>query len=186
MIKVSLDRYRRQWPRVGAVLGMALAGASALTSGRMSDPRLFSTLNFGALLVHQYEEYVDPGWFPGQFNHGFLKSDQPRNYPLNPNSALCVNVPAAYTAYVAPILLPKVKWVGLGPVFFGFMQAAAHGVFIPRRAGDKYSPGFLASIFLHVPIGIRYIRALEKSQGITKGDVIGGLAFMAAIGSSGC
>jgi hypothetical protein len=45
----------------------------------MSKPRLLSAANFGALLVQQYEEYEDSGWFPGQFNHGVLKSDQPRN-----------------------------------------------------------------------------------------------------------
>lgn len=180
MPKFSLDGYREQWPRIGAVLGMAVAGVTALTSRRMSKPQLFSTLNFGGLLVHQYEEYVDPGWFPGQFNHGVLKSDQPRNFPLNPNSALCVNVPAAYPFYILPILFPKVKWLGLAPVFFGIFQSVAHGVFIPRLAGDKYSPGFLASIFLHVPIGIRYIQSLKKTEGLSRGDIVGGVVYMIA------
>jgi hypothetical protein len=43
---------------------MALGGATALASGRMSKPQTLSAVNFGALLVHQYEEYQDPGWFP--------------------------------------------------------------------------------------------------------------------------
>lgn len=62
----SYNGYRTQWPRVG-VLAMALGGATALAAGRLSKPRFLSALNFGALLVHQYEEYEDPGWFPGQF-----------------------------------------------------------------------------------------------------------------------
>jgi hypothetical protein len=68
----------------------------------MSKPQLLSAANFGALLVHQYEEYEDFGWFPGQFNHGVLKSDQPRNYPLNQTTALCVNTVFAYPFYIAP------------------------------------------------------------------------------------
>jgi hypothetical protein len=147
MAKIPLDGYRKQWPRIGGVLAMALGGAITLTARSMSRPQLLSALNLGALFVHQYEEYVDPGWFPGQFNHGVLKSDQPRNYPLNQDTALCVNVAFAYPFYIAPVLFPKQKWLGLAPAFFGIMQAAGHGVIFPRIAGDKYSPGFLASIF---------------------------------------
>ena len=83
MGKFSFDGYRTQWPRAGGVLAMALGGVTTLAARKLSKPQLLSALNFGALLVHQYEEYEDPGWFPGQFNHGVLKSDQPRNYPLN-------------------------------------------------------------------------------------------------------
>ena len=71
------------------------------------------------------------GWFPGQFNRGVLKSDQPRNYPLNQTTAL----------YIAPVLFPKQKWLGLAPAFFGIMQAVGHGLVFPRIADDKYSPG---------------------------------------------
>ena len=37
------------------------------------------------LLVHQYEEYEDPGYFPGQFNGGVFHSEEPDRYPLNTN-----------------------------------------------------------------------------------------------------
>ena len=57
-----------------------MGGAITLTARHMSKPRLLSAVNFGALLVHQYKEYEDPGWFPGQFNNGVLKSGQPREY----------------------------------------------------------------------------------------------------------
>jgi hypothetical protein len=52
MGQISLDGYREQWPRVGGVLAMALAGATTLAAGRMSGPQLLSALNLGALLVH--------------------------------------------------------------------------------------------------------------------------------------
>lgn len=77
MARFSFDGYRRQWPRVGGVLAMALGGVTALAAGKMSKPQTLSAVNFGALLVHQYEEYQDPGWFPGQFNHGLFHSVSP-------------------------------------------------------------------------------------------------------------
>ena len=60
MGRFSLDGYRRQWPRIGGLLAMALGGATTLTARKMSRPQLLSALNLGALLVHQYEEDVDP------------------------------------------------------------------------------------------------------------------------------
>ena len=59
-----LDRYRANWPRVGAVIAMGSAGALVLTQRRMSEPQRPAALNMLALLVHQYEEYEDPGYFP--------------------------------------------------------------------------------------------------------------------------
>jgi hypothetical protein len=159
---------------------MAVGGATTLAARRMSKPRLLAAVNFGALLVHQYEEYEDPGWFPGQFNHGVLKSSQPRNYPLNQSTALCVNVPFAYAFYIAPIVFPKKKWLGFAPAVFGMMQAVGHGVIFPRMAWDKYSPGFLASILLHTPIGVTYLRALNAEEHLTKADVAKGIGYTIA------
>ena len=113
MSRFSLDGYRRQWPRIGGVLAMALGGATALAAGRMSKPQTLSAVNLGALLVHQYEEYQDPGWFPGQFNRGLFKSDSPRNYPLNTNTGMCINTVIGYPFYIAPVVFPKARWLGL-------------------------------------------------------------------------
>jgi hypothetical protein len=180
MGELSLDGYRKQWPRIGGVLAMALGGAATLTARKMSRPQLLSALNFGALLVHQYEEYQDPGWFPGQFNRGLFKSTQPRNYPLNQDTALCVNTVFAYPFYIAPIVFPKNKWLGLAPALFGIMQSVGHGIIFPRIAGDKYSPGFLASFFLHVPLGVTYIRSLNADGGLTSADIAKGAAYTVA------
>ena len=82
MPRASLAAYRKQWPRIGGVLAMAVGGATTLAAKKMTKPQLLSAVNFGAVLVHQYEEYVDPGWFPGQFNKGLFKSQSPRNAAL--------------------------------------------------------------------------------------------------------
>jgi len=168
---------------------MALSGASTLAAGkRLSNLRALSMMNFIALLAHQYEEYEDPGYFPGQFNRGIFKSDQPRNYPLNTNTAMCINTAVAYPFYIAPIIFPKVEWLGLPPVLFGMSQSIGHGVIFPRIAKARYSPGFLASILLHVPIGFTYIRALRAQGPISRGtwfkSVVTTVVF-AALGVAG-
>lgn len=158
----SLDGYREEWPRVGAVAAMGLAGISVLGGRKkLTNLRALSVMNALALAVHQYEEYVDPGYFAGQANAGMLRSRRPRNYPLNRQSSLCINTALAYPFYIAPIVFPKIKWLGLPPMLFGLFQVVDHGIVIPRLAGAKYSPGFLAASLLHLPIGVTYIRALR-------------------------
>jgi hypothetical protein len=146
---------------------MALGGATVLAGRKkLANLRALSVMNLIALAVHQYEEYVDPGYFPGHLNRGVMKSGQPRNYPLNRQSSLCINTTLAYPFYIAPIVFPAIKWLGLPPVLFGIAQAVDHGVILPGIARVKYSPGFLAAILLHVPIGITYISVLR-----TKGPI---------------
>ena len=69
--------YRDNWFNVGAALAMAIAGALTLSHRRLSRSRLFSALNLAALMVHQFEEYGFPGYFPGLLNAGIFKSEKP-------------------------------------------------------------------------------------------------------------
>ncbi|WP_431278229.1 HXXEE domain-containing protein [Leifsonia poae] len=167
------DFYRKEWPRVGAVAAMALGGASVLVAtGKKSDLNLraLSAMNSMAMSAHQYEEYVDPGYFPGMANRTMFKSDQPRNYPMNTQGLMCANVGFS-VFYALPVLFPKVKWLTLPAAALGIFQAVGHGILMPRLAHKRYSPGFLTSFFLHVPIGIATIRAVHAKGPITRADV---------------
>ena len=108
-----LAKYRTHWPRIGAVLAMLIGGVTADAAQRLTKPQLLSAANLMALMAHQFEEYVYPGYFPGQFNRGLFNSDSPRNYPLNPQTAMVINTCLAYPFYVAPVLFPKNRWLGL-------------------------------------------------------------------------
>jgi hypothetical protein len=173
---VRLDVYRRQWPRIGAVFALALSGLLALFGGRLPQTRRLSAANLVALLAHQFEEYVFPGYFPGQFNRGMFHSDSPRNYPLNPQSAMIINTALAYPFYLGPALLRRPKWLGLAAVLLGWAQVVLHGVVLPRRAGDRYGPGFVTALLLHVPIGIAYVKALNDEDPISARDWRNGVA----------
>ena len=94
-----------------------------------------------ALLVHQYEEYEDPGFFPGQFNGGVLHSEQPDRYPLNTNTALIVNVPIGIQYLRAlrddgPIERSDMAGAGGYTVAFAVSSIAAPNVLL----SDKDSP----------------------------------------------
>ena len=108
---VSLVRkYAANWPKIGAVAAMALGGASVLVANRKKpmDLRALAVMNSITMAAHQVEEYVEPGYFPGQVNAGMFKSDQPLNYPFNARSAAIAN--ASFTAlYAAPVIFPKEK-----------------------------------------------------------------------------
>jgi hypothetical protein len=136
-----MRHYRDNWFNIGAVLAMAIAGALTLSHRGLSRSRLFSALNLAALMVHQFEEYSFPGYFPGLLNAGVFKSDKPDRYPLNTNSALIVNAVVGYPFYLLPVLFPKRRSLGLAPVLFGFGQAAFHGIVPPSARRPATAPG---------------------------------------------
>jgi Protein of unknown function with HXXEE motif len=186
MPRFALDEYRKQWPRAGAVLGMAIGGVTALAAPKMRKTQVLATTNLLALIVHQYEEYQDPGYGPGQMNRvmgrltPIMRGENPRNYPLNTHSAMCINTAIGYPVYVAPILFPMSKTLGMMPVFFGMSQASLHGIMPKAVLGDWYGPGFLSSALLHVPIGTAYLIALNAASPLSRGDYVKGIATAVA------
>jgi hypothetical protein len=180
-----MRHYRDNWFNVGAVLAMAIAGTLALSHRRLSRSRLFSALNLAGLMVHQFEEYGFPGYFPGVLNAGVFKSDKPDRYPLNTNSSLIVNAAVGYPFYLLPVLFPKRRSLGLAPVLFGFGQAVFHGIVAPLRAKARYGPGFLSAFFLHVPIGINYLRAVGSERPSGRGDWARAAAYTVAFTALG-
>ncbi len=176
-----MNTFRKHWHDIGGLIAMAMVGALALFGHRLSRPRLFSSLNFAALLVHQFEEYRFPGFFPGQFNRGMFKSQTPDRYPLNTHSAMIINAVIAWPLYLLPVFWPKKAWLGLATVLFGWAQALGHGIVFPRIANERYSPGFLASLLLHVPVGVAYVRAIKQEQPLARADWIKAVACLPLI-----
>ena len=167
-----MDMYRKHWQDIGGVLAMVITGALALFGRRLSRPHLFSTLNLMAMLVHQFEEYGFPGFFPGQFNGALFKSKKPDRYPMNAHTAMVVNVGSFDGLYLLPVLFPKQTWLGLAPVLLGLSQAFGHWLVFPRRLRERWMPGGLSALFLFVPFGIAYLRALQEEQPPTRSDWI--------------
>ena len=106
-------------------------------------------------------------------------------YPLNTNSALIVNAVVGYPFYLLPVLFPKRRSLGLAPVLFGFGQAVFHGIVPPLRAKGRYGPGFLSAFFLHVPIGINYLRAIGSERPPGRGELARAAAYTLAFAALG-
>jgi hypothetical protein len=182
-------RYTENWPKIGAVVGMALGGGSILVASRKKpiDLRTLAVMNSMTMAAHQVEEYVEPGYFPGQVNAGMFKSDQPLNYPFNARSAALANM--SFTAlYAAPVIFPKQKWLGLAASIFGLGQVFAHWVGMPIYLRTKYAPGAWSALFLQAPIGIAYIRSAKAEGPITreewiKAGVVGGVFIVFGVGA---
>jgi hypothetical protein len=85
-----------------------VSGGASLLLGRKTQTNLraLAMMNAMTMCAHQYEEYVDPGYPPGQVNIGVFTSDQPLNYPFNAHSAICANK--------APTQLALFAWLGIG------------------------------------------------------------------------
>jgi hypothetical protein len=64
-------------------------------------------------------------------------------------------------------------------------RAVGHGVIFPRLAGDKYSPGFLASALLHVPIGITYIKAVQADRPLARAEWAAAIAYTVIFAAAG-
>ena len=165
----AMDVYRREWPRVSVVAAMAVGGGAVLAGRRnLTNPRALAVMNAMTMCAHQYEECVDPGWFPGMVNVAMFKSDQPRNYPFNTHAAMCANV-SFRALYVPAMLFPRVKWLGLPPMLLGITQAVAHGVLMPVLTRRPYNPGALTAALPHLPIGVTYLSTLRAQGPIDRG-----------------
>jgi hypothetical protein len=181
MSQAVFRKYAKSWPKIGAVVAMALGGGSISAASRRKpiDLRTLAVMNSMTMAAHQVEEYVDPGYFPGQVNAGMFKSDQPLNYPFNAKSAALANL--SFTAlYAAPVIFPKQRWLGLAASIFGLGQVFAHWVAMPIYLRTKYAPGAWSAIFLQAPIGTAYIRAAKAERPIARDEwiksaVVGGV-----------
>lgn len=177
-----MDFLRKYWQDLGLIVAVGVGIYLLNGWGTIPTTEGLLWLSFIAILVHQFEEYRWPGYFPGLFNGLIFKSDHPERYPLNPQSAMIINLVIAYVFYLVPVFFPSVVWLGLAPVFMGFFQFIWHGIFANRLAKTIYNPGLFAVVFLHIPIGVWYIQHIVTNNMATAVDwIVGTLYFIVAV-----
>lgn len=180
-----MNYYSERWPKIGAIAAMAMGGVSVLAN-RENRPTLRSlaVMNSMTMAAHQFEEYVEPGTFPGDVNIGIFRSDSPRAFPFNTHSAAVAN--ASFSGlYLLPVIFPRVTWLGLPPALLGIFQGFAHGVVEPVVMRKTYTAGAATALLLHVPIGIAYLTELRARGPIARSDWVrtaGMLAIFAVAG----
>lgn len=154
----------RHWYNIGLLVALAAVAVLAICWHDMSILLRMNTISFIAMLIHQFEEYGFPGGEPMIMNLALQSSDIPDRYPLNQFSAMFTNVFFAYVIYLLPVLFPNVIWLGIAPMLMGMMQFMVHGIMTNLKMKSIYNPGLGAVVFLHIPVGVTYIRHITANQ----------------------
>ncbi|AIQ68776.1 HXXEE domain-containing protein [Paenibacillus graminis] len=173
---------RKYWPDLGMLVAAATGIGIVLNHRSMSELSMILWFSFIAILVHQFEEYRWPGYFGGLFNIVIFKSEQPKHYPLNPQSAMIINLIIAYVFYLLPVFFPDIIWLALAPIFMGFFQFIWHGIFANIKAKTWYNPGLFAVLVFHFPIGGWYLYYIVTHHLASTTDwIIGSVYFVIAV-----
>lgn len=173
--------FRDHWYDIGLAPMAAAILSLAVFWPEMEVLRRLALMNFVVILWHQWEEYRFPGGEAAITNLALqLSADGPADrYPLNQNNAMVINVAAAYTLYLLPVLFPDRIWVGFPPVVFGMSQIVVHGFLTPKRIGNRfYSPGLGAVLFGHVPVGVFWFYDTLSHGLLGAGDAALGLLYL--------
>ncbi|MCC5468633.1 HXXEE domain-containing protein [Pelosinus baikalensis] len=168
---------RKYWHDIGGFVALAVCAYLLLDQQNISEIKMILWLSFVAILIHQFEEYRWPGYFPGIFNIVIFKSTNPERYPLNSQSAMVINILIAYIFYLIPVFFVDKIWLGLAPILMGFFQFFWHGFFANIRAKTIYNPGLFAVLFFHIPIGYWYINYIVSNNLTTQLDWIYGIIY---------
>ncbi len=173
---------RKYWSDLGMLVAAATGIGIVLNHRSMSELSMIVWLSFIAILVHQFEEYRWPGYFGGLFNIVIFKSEQPKHYPLNPQSAMIINLIIAYVFYLLPVFFPNIIWLVLAPILMGFFQFIWHGIFANIKAKTWYNPGLFAVLVFHFPIGGWYLYYIVTHHLASTTDwIIGSVYFVIAV-----
>ena len=102
-----MTRFRRHWFDVGVVLGAALVLVWLIARPNFASVQFILWVSLITLFLHQFEEWRWPGWFAGMLNIGLFRSDDPTRYPLNPTSAMVVNVVVGWVRSRSVVLVQR-------------------------------------------------------------------------------
>jgi hypothetical protein len=171
--------FEKHWYDVGAVLALCLFSYLALQGDALSEIKELGLLNLGILLIHQFEEYRYPGYFPGLFNTLMYRSGQPDRYPLNARAAYLINM-IAWVIYIAAFLLAgELKWLDVAVMFISFGNLLGHVMF-SVKARALYNPGLFTAVLSLYPVwGFVGFLAGTDTYGLL--DIAAGIAAGIAI-----
>jgi hypothetical protein len=171
--------YRRHWYELGLIPAALALIWLAISWNGIGWPQRLVTLNFVAMLLHQFEEYGWPGGFPALANGVIFKSSKPDRYPLSAWTAWINNFCLAYVMYGIAALFPSVAWLGIAGSLLGFGQVWAHGFMENRALKSFYNPGLVTAIFMFLPIGAAYLWIGQTSGFFSVWDWGFGVVYLA-------
>lgn len=170
--------YRRHWYELGLIPVTITLLWLSLSWDAIGWTQRLVTLNFIAMLLHQFEEYGWPGGFPGLANGVLFKSSKPDRFPLSALTASVNNFCLSYVMYGIAAAFPSAGWLGIAGALLGFGQVFAHGWMENRALKSLYNPGLATAIFLFLPIGVAYLWIGQTSGFFSGWDWTFGLIYL--------
>ena len=157
---------------------LAFFGIAALIFWHLylSPFRVLLSISFITLLLHQFEEYQFPGFFPRMVNSIMFKSTQPDRFPLNANTACFINVGLGWSLYVSAIVLAQhAIWLVTATITISIGNIVAHTILFNIKGKTLYNPGMATALVLFLLLSIYYFEFLSKHGLISSVTLIIGL-----------
>lgn len=188
-----MNWYRHHWWWVGVVIAIGVPIYLLVAWNSLEVLQRFMVAGFLVLLLHEAEEWAWPGGEPAILNTviprfaplgkmiGAARGEtQPDRYPSNANSAMVVNVIAAYPIYILAAIFSGQIWLGLFAVFFFWIgQFVFHGIITNMQLKTLYNPGLLTTL-LGLSLGIWYVVYVQTNNLATGWDWLGAVLLLPA------
>jgi hypothetical protein len=182
--------YRHHWQYVGLLVALGVAIYLAVAWGDLNVEQRVILGSFLVLLLHEAEEWAWPGGEPAVLNKVIplspmgkvigsgATSENSNRYPSNANSAMVVNVFAAYPIYILAAIFCGQIWLGLFAAFFFWLgQLMFHGVITNIVLKSGYNPGLFTTI-VGVALGIYYVWHVESANLASGWDWLGAVLLL--------
>lgn len=171
---------RMHWYDIGIVL--AVVTGAVLLATHPQGLSLILWISLISLFLHQAEEYRFPGTFPGMMNRVMFKSAEPDRFPLNPNTALIVNVIVGWLTYfLAALFAANAVWLAIAAILVSVGNTIAHTFLFNIRGKTRYNPGMATAILFFLPISIYFFYYIIHGNIARPLDWIGGIVLGAAL-----
>ena len=107
-----------------------------------------------------------------------FQSAKPDRYPLNPNTALVVNVGVGWLFYVAAAVFgDHVVWLGMATILVSVGNVVAHAVLFNLKGKTIYNPGMATAVVLFLPLAVYFFYEVVQNHSAASGDWIIGVAL---------
>lgn len=165
-----MDWFRKHWFDVGGMIAVFLSIFLWAKQDQLSEFQMFLWLHVIALLLHQLEEYRFPGTFPGMLNSSLFHSEIPDRYPLNPNTALYINLSGCLLYFLAAIFGESAIWLVLMTVFISAGNVIAHTLLFNIKGRTVYNAGMVTALLCFIPCIYLFIKINEQQNLLSKED----------------
>jgi hypothetical protein len=122
--------------------------------------QLIILFNFWVFLLHQFEEYRWPGWFPMMMN--MSANGVSDRYPFNRNNSAWGNQ-LFRLYYFIPALFPDKLFLSAGVILINVMQIFGHGVYMNIKIKRFYNPGVFTALVGHLPLSLVFVKDNAES-----------------------